>query len=164
MILRTFVSVSQFPLWLQGSESWLADSIQSYLKYKGRTLDKSDSCLPLTLCFLLPVPLLRRGPHQTQRGDRGQRRTAHCQKEGCLKPTDPRTRPSLDLSCARPQFIWSYIIIAVTLHDTIKTDSGYSPEPKNKIQKVFEKKKNMDEFRFYTFHTVTLNQRSFEDR
>lgn len=94
--------------WLQGNKSGLADTIQSYLKYKGGTLDKSDSCLPLTLCFLLPVPLLWRGPRQTQRGDRGQRRTAHCQKEGCLSLLIRELGPPL--TCHAPGPSSSYLI------------------------------------------------------
>ena len=53
-------------------------------EYKGLCLDKSVFCFPLTRCVPLTVPFLRRRPRQTQRGDRGQRWTAHHQKEGRL--------------------------------------------------------------------------------
>lgn len=76
-----------------GIKSRLANRIHSYHKVqRAETLIRGTFVL-IVLCCRPAVPLLRRSPHQTQRGDRGQRRAAHHQKEGRLRQPVRELRP-----------------------------------------------------------------------
>lgn len=82
----------------------------------------------LTLCVLLAVPLLRWCPHQTQRGNRGQCRTAHHQKEGRLSQPIRKARPPLTSPPPGPSLSSQLSSLQCTLMVTVRHSILHRPE------------------------------------